>query len=157
MNDNIVARIKELMTYYSLNPLTLSQRLGYKSSEKLSRLFREGNEKAKPSYKIIYDIANIFEIDADWLLTGNGDMLKKQPAGDTGVTDSVLRGASKEELIRIIEAKEREIGEKDRQITLLLEINANLVKGNRQSADRRELVKPLPEQQDMKATELAGV
>lgn len=73
MNNDIVSRIKEFMEYKSLNSLTLSNKLGYKSSEKLSRLFRGGN--AKPSYEIIYDISNMFEINVDWLITGRGSML----------------------------------------------------------------------------------
>ena len=59
MNNDIVSRIKEFMDYKSMNSLTLANKLGYKSSEKLSRLFRVGN--AKPSYDIIYDISNMFE------------------------------------------------------------------------------------------------
>ena len=73
MDNNIVLRIKEFMDYKSLNSLTLAKELGYKSSEKLSRLFRDGN--AKPSYDIIYDISNMFEINVDWLITGRGSML----------------------------------------------------------------------------------
>lgn len=74
MSNDVVSRIKELMSYYSINSLTLSKRLGYKSSEKISRLFRDGG--AKPSYDIIYDIANKFEINTDWLITGRGSMLE---------------------------------------------------------------------------------
>lgn len=74
MDNNIVSRIKEFMDYKSLNSLTLAKELGYKSSEKLSRLFREGN--AKPSYDIIYDISNKFEINTDWLIVGRGPMLR---------------------------------------------------------------------------------
>lgn len=76
MSNDIVSRIKELMSYYSINSLTLSKRLGYKSSEKISRLFRDGG--AKPSYDIIYDIANKFEINTDWLITGRGSMLESE-------------------------------------------------------------------------------
>lgn len=64
------------MSYYSINSLSLSKELGYRSSEKISRLFRDGG--AKPSYDIIYDIANRFEINTDWLITGRGSMLKNR-------------------------------------------------------------------------------
>ena len=76
MSNDVVSRIKELMSYYSINSLTLSKELGYKSSEKISRLFRDGG--AKPSYDIIYDISNKFEINTDWLITGRGSMLKSE-------------------------------------------------------------------------------
>lgn len=81
MGNDIVSRIKELMSYYSMNSLSLSKKLGYRSSEKLSRLFRDGG--AKPSYDIIYDISNKFEIDVDWLITGRGMMLKEEKEVDT--------------------------------------------------------------------------
>jgi len=72
MNNDIVSRLQEFMNLKSLNSSTLAKELGYKSSEKLSRLFRDKN--AKLSYDIIYDIANKFEINGDWLITGRGDM-----------------------------------------------------------------------------------
>ena len=80
MNNDVVSRIKELMDYYSMNSLTLSKKLGYKSSEKISRLFRDGG--AKPSYDIVYDISNMFEINTDWLITGRGSMLKEKVSKD---------------------------------------------------------------------------
>lgn len=86
MSNDVVLRIKELMSYYSINSLSLSKELGYKSSEKISRLFRDGG--AKPSYDIIYDIANKFEINTDWLITGRGSMLKTEatlPVGEQAV------------------------------------------------------------------------
>ena len=76
MSNDVVSRIKELMSYYSINSLSLSKELGYKSSEKISRLFRE--KGAKPSYDIIYDISNKFEINTDWLITGRGSMLREE-------------------------------------------------------------------------------
>lgn len=72
MDNNIVARLQEFMTLKSLNSLSLSKELGYKSSEKISRLFRENN--AKPSYDIIFDISNKFGINGDWLISGRGAM-----------------------------------------------------------------------------------
>ena len=88
MSDDVVSRIKELMSYYSINSLTLSKELGYKSSEKISRLFRDGG--AKPSYDIIYDISNKFEINTDWLITGRGSMLKSEGRSPRGEQEEVL-------------------------------------------------------------------
>lgn len=92
MSNDVVSRIKELMSYYSINSLTLSKELGYKSSEKISRLFRDGG--AKPSYDIIYDISNKFEINTDWLITGRGSMLKSEPVSLMGDKE-----AEKEEVL----------------------------------------------------------
>ena len=88
MSNDVVSRIKELMSYYSINSLTLSKELGYKSSEKISRLFRDGG--AKPSYDIIYDISNKFEINTDWLITGRGSMLKSEGRAPRGEQEEVL-------------------------------------------------------------------
>lgn len=88
MSNDVVSRIKELMSYYSINSLTLSKELGYKSSEKISRLFRDGG--AKPSYNIIYDISNKFEINTDWLITGRGSMLKSEGRSPRGEQEEVL-------------------------------------------------------------------
>lgn len=84
MNNNIVDRIKAFMQYKSLNSLSLSKELGYNSSKKISRLFRD--KKAKPSYDIIYDISNKFEINVDWLITGRGSMLKDEQKHENTVT-----------------------------------------------------------------------
>ena len=88
MSNDVVSRIKELMSYYSINSLTLSKELGYKSSEKISRLFRDGG--AKPSYDIIYDTSNKFEINTDWLITGRGSMLKSEGRSPRGEQEEVL-------------------------------------------------------------------
>ena len=88
MSNEVVSRIKEVMSYYSINSLTLSKELGYKSSEKISRLFRDGG--AKPSYDIIYDISNKFEINTDWLITGRGSMLKSEGRSPRGEQEEVL-------------------------------------------------------------------
>lgn len=88
MNNDIVSRIRQLMSYYSMNSLTLSKRLGYKSSEKISRLFRDGG--AKPSYDIIYDISNIFEVNVDWLITGRGSMLN---SNELSANNQSIRGS----------------------------------------------------------------
>ncbi len=50
--------------------------LNYNSSEKINRL--KGN-KNKPSVGILLDISNKFEeINAEWLLTGKGSMIKEK-------------------------------------------------------------------------------
>lgn len=75
-NDNIVIRLKDLMNHLRMNPSTFSKELGYSSPEKINRLLR--SEGAKPSFEIIYDIANKFAdtINAEWLILGVGKMLK---------------------------------------------------------------------------------
>ena len=63
-NSNFFERILQLIDYYE----------NYDSSEKITRLKKENTN---PSYDIIVDISNKFvEIDMNWLITGNGNMLK---------------------------------------------------------------------------------
>lgn len=73
--SNFFEKILQVIDYYGIkNVSELADILGYSSSEKLNRLKKEG---AKPSMDILQDISNKFdEIDANWLLTGNGEMLK---------------------------------------------------------------------------------
>lgn len=54
-----------------------TSRLGYDKAEKISRLLR--NEKNKPSYEILVDIANnCTDLNIEWLITGEGEMLKEE-------------------------------------------------------------------------------
>ncbi len=76
MAAEIVDRLGEFLAHKKLNHLQLSQKLGYKSSEKISRLFRHDN--ALPSADIIIDISNLFvnELSIEWWITGRGQMIK---------------------------------------------------------------------------------
>lgn len=99
MDNDIVSRIKEIMTYHSLNSLALSKKLGYSSSEKISRLFR--NTDAKPSFDIIYDISKFFEIDANWLVTGNGSMFREKENTSKGSLFSLSSFENEKDLLTI--------------------------------------------------------
>ena len=77
MEDTINYRLKTYIEYKQLSYRQFAIELGYSSSEKLSRLLR--NPENKPSYDIIFDIANKFdELNIDWLITGRGAMLKTE-------------------------------------------------------------------------------
>jgi len=79
--ENLVERLKLFMQSYKLNQSELAKELGYKSSEKISRLFRK--DGANPSVDIILDISNRFEdLNIEWLLTGNGLMKKEESLND---------------------------------------------------------------------------
>ena len=73
-NTDICIRLKTFISFLKLNKSDFSKKLGYKSQEKISRLFRDTN--TFPSYHTIYDIATCFEsLNIDWLITGRGEML----------------------------------------------------------------------------------
>lgn len=75
-NSNFFERILQLIDYYDIKSVNsfACDYLNYDSSEKINRLKKENTN---PSYDIIVDISNKFvEIDMNWLITGNGNMLK---------------------------------------------------------------------------------
>ena len=72
---SLVLRLKIFLDYKQLGITELSVLLGYKSPQKLYRLFNTDN--ASPSCQIIEDIAERFyELDLNWLFTGRGQMLQ---------------------------------------------------------------------------------
>lgn len=74
--SNFFERIEEIMDHYSIGSVNefATNYLGYKSSQKINRLKDAGTS---PSFEILSDISNKFEdIDANWLLSGEGSMIK---------------------------------------------------------------------------------
>lgn len=73
-NEPISDRLKIWMDANKLNALKLSVALGYKSSEKISRLFRD--DKPNPSIEIILDLMKSYkQFPLKWVLTGKGEMM----------------------------------------------------------------------------------
>lgn len=75
--SNFFERISNIMDFYGINSVKsfACDWLGYDSSEKINRLKKIGNN---PSFEILNDISNKFDnINVEWLITGNGPMLKK--------------------------------------------------------------------------------
>lgn len=71
---SLVVRLKIFLDYKQLGITELSVVLGYKSPQKLYRLFN--TENASPSCQIIEDIAEKFyDLDLNWLFTGRGQMI----------------------------------------------------------------------------------
>ncbi len=74
--ESIASRLKIYLLYREMSTSEFSRLLEYKSCEKIARLFR--TEGAKPSVNIVADIATRFkDLSIHWLLTGEGDMIKK--------------------------------------------------------------------------------
>jgi hypothetical protein len=68
-------RFKEFLDFKHLNSNRLSIILGYKSSERITRLVRSADNF--PSYEILRDISNKFsDINIDYIITGNGTLTK---------------------------------------------------------------------------------
>ena len=75
-NTTIFERILQIIEYYDIKSVNsfAKDHLGYDSSEKIARL---KDSAKRPSVDILEDISNKFvNIDLNWLITGNGSMLK---------------------------------------------------------------------------------
>lgn len=77
-------RLQEFMDFKHLNSNRLSIILGYKSSERITRLVRSADNF--PSYEILRDLSNKYpDIDINYIITGTGTLIKKsnnQPPDD---------------------------------------------------------------------------
>jgi hypothetical protein len=81
-NSLIFERILQIIEFYDIKSVNsfAKDHLGYDSSEKIARL-KDPNKR--PSFEILEDISNKFAyIDLNWLVTGNGSMLKNSDKND---------------------------------------------------------------------------
>jgi len=84
---NRLMQIIDYKEFKNLNDFALNG-LGYESSSKLNRL---KHDDKNPSVDIILDISNKFqEINIDWLLTGQGEMLKNAAMIITELTNNKM-------------------------------------------------------------------
>ena len=67
-------RIKQLFEYYKLSTYEANNRLGYNRTSKLYKVLKN---EVRPGYETIVDLLASFpEVSADWLLMGQGPMLR---------------------------------------------------------------------------------
>lgn len=71
MND-IYLRIKKIRKEHSLNQTEFSEKIAI-SRDVLAKM---ETRKSFPTIETLYNIVNVYHIDANWLLTGQGEMLK---------------------------------------------------------------------------------
>ncbi|WP_109694887.1 hypothetical protein [Chitinophaga deserti] len=99
--ESIASRLKNFIEHKELSTSAFSRKLGYKSCEKIARLFRIKNEGAKPSVDIVADITQHFsELNMRWLLIGEGEMLHSPAASHSIISPvNVLRTEALESLL----------------------------------------------------------
>lgn len=102
-------RINFILKYYNLkNIADLSKKIGYDRDEKIRRLMK--GESINPSFEMLNDFINTFpELNAEWLISGEGNMLKsEQTINQTANTLNIDYKEKFEELKdKLIEAHEK--------------------------------------------------
>lgn len=69
-------RIAELISHLGMTPYQFAKELGYDRPEKIYTILSKRN---KPGYDTLADILRRFDqVNAEWLMVGKGEMLKKQ-------------------------------------------------------------------------------
>lgn len=98
-----------------------------------------GRRAGKPSFDVLVKTSAIAEINTTWLVTGEGEMLKRQPAqsvgngataiGENAIAGAVIHGGINEKgglpdavLQERIESLEKLLAEKERLIQVLLKV-----------------------------------
>lgn len=124
-NTTIFERILQIIEFYNIKSVNSFAKdyLKYDSSEKINRL-KDGTKR--PSFEILEDITNNFEdIDANWLLSGKGNMLKSNvqvyESKEISISDE-SHGVNQnyKTFIRAIEVFKNQMVKKDNTISDLL-------------------------------------
>ena len=75
-NENYAKRIGDIMEYYELNKNSLSVKIGLENNTTITKIINNG---ANPSRNILYRILKTYpDVNPEWLLLGEGEMLKKK-------------------------------------------------------------------------------
>ena len=83
---DITDRISKMVAHYGINLTTLSKKMGLNNSVTISKII---NEKRKPSSKTIGRIIHAFpDLNYDWLVNGEGDMLKSESNKETSTLNN---------------------------------------------------------------------
>lgn len=93
MENTVLQRIRYLIDYYHLSDRKFSERIGLPQTT-VSSLFKRGNE---PNISIVNAILSEFkDVDMEWLLTGQGSMLKSAPIPSQHIQnrDGIVAGGS---------------------------------------------------------------
>ncbi len=118
-----IKRIKYVLKYTELTANGLAWKIGYKKGQTITNLVN-GVTKINP--KIAIKIVTTYpEIDLNWLLTGEGNFLKKQP--DNAVANEQLgtyepKNENDMMLSEEIKFLKKQLEEKDKQISKLLNL-----------------------------------
>lgn len=120
--SEIAKRIKEIINYLGISETKFAQEIGVTQSG-LNSMFRRNTE---PSYKILNAIVVKYEfVSTDWLLRGEGEMLKQ----DTPYMEQQLEADSRNHSNNVFESiKQKEIEEMRLQMSQNQKLVSQLMK-----------------------------
>ena len=123
---NIMERVKELAEKKGITMYSLSQETGISQST-FSRLIAGKGEMSRKNLKTL---ADYFQVNLDWLVTGEGEKLpsvvQHNQAGDNINGHSVtVNKTETEKFLEVINSCHKMLREKDEQINRLLNIIEN--------------------------------
>ena len=72
---SIQNRLEHIISSEGLNKTTFSKALGLSNNVTIGRIIKE---KRNPSYETIERIVKVFNINANWLILGDGDMSRNE-------------------------------------------------------------------------------
>tara|TARA_R110002050_G_scaffold265465_2_gene406555 strand:- start:4113 stop:4547 length:435 start_codon:yes stop_codon:yes gene_type:complete len=115
--ENFSRRFVELIRHYGHNPGSFATSLGHNRSDNV-RNFASG--RGYPTSKLLIEIAEHFEVNWNWFMTGNGDINANQAEvlGDHNIDNSKM---VMESMQREIEAQKERIKEQKETIRELRE------------------------------------
>lgn len=109
-NTEISERILQLIDYLGVNRNEFAKSLGY---ERAQGLYDMTNGKAKPSFDFFQRFANSEyseNININWLLTGNEEMIKKKEGPVPVIDDNYKELAeARREIIELLKAQIKEL------------------------------------------------
>jgi hypothetical protein len=112
---DIADRLQELLNIWKLNPNQFAKELGYERPEKIYGIL---SKKFKPSFDTLIDIITQYpQVNANWLLKGEGSMFKETEA--PGSPSSTLEAEKIKWLEVQITEKEKQLADKERIIAIL--------------------------------------
>lgn len=91
-NTDISERIEKMLLYLNINRNNFAQNIGYERSQTLYDII---SGKSKPSYDFFLKFLNSEYselIDINWLITGNGNMIKENKINSSILNTGTIKG-----------------------------------------------------------------
>ena len=116
VNGDTGGRIKQLFEHYHLSTYEANNRLGYSRTSKLYKVLKN---EVRPGYETIVDLLASFpDVSADWLLMGQGAMLR------AGAADAAKPAATLRQVVRGGKVLVVTVDDKGNENTVLVPIPA---------------------------------